>query len=120
MHVTNSFLAIGTQLKLERPGKGCTVTPCQCLDGPIVELIDGTVLQLNDEESAKEVMTKIKRIIFLGDMLVNYGAFKEHGHALVPGATLRSGGLSNWQRRRARTILRLRHILIFLKARSMQ
>ncbi len=84
MKICNDFLAIGTQLKIELPGKGCTVTPCEVIDGPIVELADGTVLKINTSEKAEEVKNKIKRIIYLGDILINFGAFKEHGHKLVP------------------------------------
>ena len=86
MVITNDFLAIGTQLKVERPGKGCTVTPCEVIDGPIVELVNGDVLKVNSLEEGKKVSSKVKRILFLGDMLVNVGAFREHGHKLIPGA----------------------------------
>jgi len=86
MAICNDFLAIGTQLKVERPGKGCTVTPCEVIAGPIVELVSGEVLQVNDFDKALEVKAKVKQILFLGDMLVNIGAFREHGHKLVPGA----------------------------------
>ncbi len=84
MRICNNFLATGTQLKIELPGKGCTVTPCEFIDGPVVELIDGTVLKLNTFEEADKVINEVKRIIYLGDILVNYGAFKEHGHKLIP------------------------------------
>ncbi|MFA5406077.1 MAG: DNA polymerase II large subunit [Candidatus Nanoarchaeia archaeon] len=86
MVICNNFLATGTQLKVERPGKGCTVTPCEVVDGPIVELLDGSVLKVNDFDEAKKISSKVKKILFLGDMLVNVGAFREHGHKLVPGA----------------------------------
>ncbi len=86
MIITNNFLAIGTQLKVERPGKGCTVTPCEVIDGPIVELINGDVVKVNTFEEASKIKKKVKKILFLGDMLVNIGAFREHGHKLIPGA----------------------------------
>ncbi len=86
MIVTNNFMAIGTQLKVERPGKGCTVTPCEVVDGPIVELTSGDVVKINSFEEARKLEKKVKKILFLGDMLVNVGAFKEHGHKLIPGA----------------------------------
>jgi DNA polymerase II large subunit len=86
MTICNDFLAIGTQLKVERPGKGCTVTPCEVIDGPIVELNDGSVVKVNDINQAKSLTKRVKKILFLGDMLVNFGAFREHGHKLVPGA----------------------------------
>jgi len=86
MVVSNNFLAIGTQLKVERPGKGCTVTPCEVIDGPIVELVNGDVVKVDTMEQANELNGKVKRILFLGDILVNVGAFREHNHKLVPGA----------------------------------
>ena len=32
------FLAVGTQMKIERPGKGTCVVPCDSIEGPIVKL----------------------------------------------------------------------------------
>jgi len=84
MYLCNEFIAIGTQLKLERPGKGCTVTPCEYIDGPIVELDDGSVRKINSFEEALSVKNLVNKILFIGDVLVNYGAFKEHGHKLLP------------------------------------
>jgi len=82
--VLNKYIAIGTQLKIERPGKATTVTICDSLEGPIVRLQDGSVLQLKTEEEAKLHFNKINEILFLGDILVNYGDFSENGHCLVP------------------------------------
>ena len=39
MAITDDFLAIGTQLKIERPTKGCAVTSCDSIDGPIIKFI---------------------------------------------------------------------------------
>ncbi len=86
MPIVDNFMSIGTQLKVERPGKGCTVTPCEYIDGPIVRLKNGDVVKVNSFEEAKELAPQVEKIIFLGDMLVNYGAFREHGHKLIPGA----------------------------------
>lgn len=86
MAVTNNFMAIGTQLKVERPGKGCTVTPCEVLDGPVVELKNGDVVRVDSFDEAKKIAQLVNKILFLGDMLVNVGAFREHGHKLIPGA----------------------------------
>lgn len=82
--VLDKYIAIGTQLKVERPGKAATVTTCDTLEGPIVRLKDGTVLQLKTEEEAKRHRLEIQEIIFLGDILFNYGDFSENGHRLVP------------------------------------
>ncbi len=84
MAVLNEYLATGTQLKLERPGKATSLTTCGLIDGPIVKLNDESVLQLNSIEEAKTHKTHIKEILYLGDILINYGDFFNRGHPLVP------------------------------------
>ncbi len=84
MLVLNKFIAIGTQLKVERPGKAATVTVCDSLEGPIVRLADGSVLKLQSEEEAKPYLSSVEKILFLGDILFNYGDFSENGQKLVP------------------------------------
>jgi len=82
--VLDKYVAIGTQLKLERPGKGATITLCDTLEGPIVRLQDGSVLQLRMEEEARANNKEVEEILFLGDIMFNYGDFSENGHSLVP------------------------------------
>ncbi|MEW5896729.1 MAG: DNA polymerase II large subunit [Nanoarchaeota archaeon] len=82
--VLDKYIAIGTQLKVERPGKGATVTICDTLEGPIVRLNDKSVVHLKTEEIAKQYSNSIEEIIFLGDILFNYGDFSENGQDLVP------------------------------------
>ena len=82
--VLDKYIAIGTQIKVERPGKASVVTVCDSLEGPIVLLENGSVLQLETESKAKEYLSQIKEILFLGDILFNYGDFSENGQDLVP------------------------------------
>ncbi|MEA3430446.1 MAG: DNA polymerase II large subunit [Nanoarchaeota archaeon] len=84
MFVLNDFIAIGTQLKVERPGKGAAFTPCDLIEGPIVKLKDGSVVFLENEALAKQYNKQIKEILFLGDALINYGDFLNRAHSLVP------------------------------------
>jgi len=84
MIVLDKYIAIGTQLKNERPGKGATVTVCETIEGPIVRLNDGSVLQLKTEEEAKIHFPHIDQVIFLGDILFNYGDFSENGQNFCP------------------------------------
>ncbi len=84
MHVLNQYVATGTQLKLERPGKAASVTCCNTIEGPIVKLEDGSVTALNTVKKAKEHKSQIKEILFLGDILINYGDFFNRAHSLVP------------------------------------
>ncbi len=91
MHVLNDFPAIGTQLKVERPGKGTAITPCDTIEGPVVRLTNGDVIKVTDPEKGKEIQPLIKEILFLGDMLVPYGDFLRANHPLLP-----SGIVEEW------------------------
>ncbi len=84
MNVLSGYIATGSQLKTERPGKGCTVTPCDSIDGPVVLLNNGDVVQPNNALEAKKISSEIKEILFLGDILFNYGDFFNRAHSLVP------------------------------------
>ncbi len=84
MQVLQDFIATGTQLKVERPGKAAAFTPCDTIDGPIVKLRDGSVRRLNSEAEAKRVRHEVKEILYLGDVLINYGDFFDRAHPLVP------------------------------------
>ncbi len=84
MQVLNGFVALGTQLKVERPGKGTAVMSTDYIDGPIVKLKDGSVLFLETEEQAKEANKDVEEILFNGDILINYGDFLDRAHILPP------------------------------------
>lgn len=84
MILVDNFIAIGTQLKLERPSKAAAITPCSTIDGPIVKLEDGSVVKVNSVEKAMEVKDKVKEIIYLGDILISYGDFFNRNHNLLP------------------------------------
>ncbi|MFQ5474288.1 MAG: DNA polymerase II large subunit [Candidatus Nanoarchaeia archaeon] len=84
MQVMNNFIATGTQLKVERPGKGAAFTPCDTIDGPIVKLDDGSVVRCDSEQDALHVKKRVKEILYLGDVLINYGDFFDRAHALIP------------------------------------
>jgi DNA polymerase II large subunit len=78
------FLAVGTQMKIERPGKGNCVVPCDTIDGPIVKLKDGSVLKVNSEKQAKLIKPQVDEILFVGDMMVAFGEFLRNNHVLLP------------------------------------
>jgi len=84
MIILNKYIAIGTQLKVERPGKATAVSVCSIIEGPIVKLNDGSVLRLDTEQKAKEFANAIKEILFLGDILISYGDFFNRAHPLAP------------------------------------
>jgi len=73
MGITNGFLSHGTQLKIERPTKGCIITSCDSIDGPVVKLWNGSVRKISDYEEAKQVYKDVEEIIYLGDILFPLG-----------------------------------------------
>ncbi|MBU1197555.1 DNA polymerase II large subunit [Candidatus Micrarchaeota archaeon] len=86
MALLDGFIAVGTQLKIERPGKGCIATPCERIDGPIVKLKSGEVRAFSNVEEARAESSQVEEILWLGDLLVNYGDFYKANHPLVPSA----------------------------------
>ncbi len=78
------FLAVGTQMKIERPGKGNCVVPCDSIDGPIVKLRNGDVVNVGSVEDARKIRSQVVEIIYLGDMLVAFGEFLRNNHQLLP------------------------------------
>jgi len=86
MAVTNDFMATGTQLKVEKPTKGCVVTPCSDIDGPIVKFREGSVKKMDSYEEVKELYDEIEEIIYLGDMLFPLGDVINRNAVLIcPG-----------------------------------
>jgi len=69
MAISNNFLSSGTQLKIEKPTKGCAITVCDEIDGPIVKLKNGSVRKLKDFDEAKKLYRQTEEIIYLGDIL---------------------------------------------------
>ncbi|SFL27917.1 DNA polymerase II large subunit [Methanobrevibacter olleyae] len=77
------FLAVGTQLKIERPGKGNCVVPVDSIEGPTVKLKSGEVRRLDSIADAREVKNKVVEILFLGDMLVAFGEFLRNNQLML-------------------------------------
>src|SRR3989338_735085 len=84
MYILNQYIAIGTQLKVERPGKATAIVACDSIEGPIVKLNNGNVIKINTLKEAKRLMDQIKEILFLGDILFSYGDFYNRAHQLLP------------------------------------
>ncbi|MFC3959604.1 DNA polymerase II large subunit [Halovivax cerinus] len=86
MHLLDDFLATGTQIKTERPGKAAGVVPVDSIEGPTVKLANGDVRQIDDPEVALELRNGVEKILDLGEYLVNYGEFVENNHPLAPAS----------------------------------
>ncbi len=90
MLVLERFLATGTQMRLELPGKGCVTVPVDSIEPPIVLLKDNSVVRVWLENFA-EVKGKIQKILFLGDILISFGDFLYTSKGLSP-----SGYVEEW------------------------
>lgn len=77
------FLAVGTQLKIERPGKGNCVVPVDSIEGPIVKLKNGDVVSVKSIKQAREIKPNVVEILFLGDMLVAFGEFLRNNQPML-------------------------------------
>lgn len=84
MIIANNFVATGTQLKVERPGKAAAYSACDTIDGPIIKTKTGDVLYIDNEVDAKKYKEDVQEILYLGDVLINYGDFYDRAHKLVP------------------------------------
>jgi len=82
MAITKDFIAVGTQLKIEKPTKGCTAASCDSIDGPIVKLNNGSVRYVKTVNEAREIEKEVEEIIYLGDILVPYGDFLNRNYNL--------------------------------------
>ncbi|SEW25474.1 DNA polymerase II large subunit [Natrinema salifodinae] len=86
MHLVDDFLATGTQIKTERPGKAAGVVPVDSIEGPTIKLANGDVRRIDDPEDALEIRNGVEKILDLGEYLVNYGEFVENNHPLAPAS----------------------------------
>ena len=90
MLVLERFLAAGTQMRLELPGKGCVTVPVDTIEPPIVLLKDNSVVRVSMENFA-EVKGWVQKILFLGDILISFGDFLYTSKGLSP-----SGYVEEW------------------------
>jgi DNA polymerase II large subunit len=91
MEILDEFPVVGTQLRIERPGKGMVSVPCNEIEGPVVKDMDGNVIRITDAKEAKRIAPKVKEILFLGDILISFGDFLNSNEVLPP-----SGYVEEW------------------------
>jgi len=84
MLAMDDFITIGTQMKIERPGKACAITPSDDTDGPWVVLRDGRFLRLDDAKSYQAISEKVSMVWDNGELVLGYGEFMENNKKLVP------------------------------------
>jgi DNA polymerase II large subunit len=80
------FIAVGTQLKIERPGKAGGVVPVSTIEGPTVRLKNGDVVRIDSVKEAELLKEEVEEILDLGEILINYGDFLENNHPLIPSS----------------------------------
>ena len=86
MEAAGGFISVGTQMKIERPGKACAVTPCVDVDGPTVLLSDGEYRMISSLAEWDSVKDEVVSIWDNGEILMGLGEFLENNKDLVPSA----------------------------------
>ena len=82
--ILDHTIAVGTQVKIDIPGKGATVAFVDSIETPIVRLQNGDVVKIKDVKHGIEIKNKIEKILHLGDILITFGDFLENNAQLVP------------------------------------
>ena len=82
--ILDHTIAVGTQVKIDIPGKGATVAFVDSIDAPIVRLKNGDVVKIKDVKHGIEIKGEIEKILHLGDILISFGDFLENNAQLVP------------------------------------
>ena len=91
MLVLDDFITVGTQMKIERPGKACAVTPSHDSEGPYVVLSSGQFLRVDEASIMQTIRPDIRSIWDNGEIVIGYGEFMENNKNLVP-----AGYTSDW------------------------
>ena len=84
MLAMDDFITIGTQMKIERPGKACAITPSDYTDGPWVVLKDGRFTRCDTIASFNKLKTDVATVWDNGEIVIGYGEFIENNKNLVP------------------------------------
>lgn len=84
LHILGDYLAVGTQMKVERPGKACGVTPVSTIEGPTVRLKSGEVRRIDTLGEANKYLDEVEYILDVGEILISFGEFMENNHVLAP------------------------------------
>ncbi len=82
----DNAIVVGTQIKMDFPGKASTIALVDSIEPPIVKLQDGTVLKVTTVQQAKLIISTLEKILYLGDILISYGDFLENNCKLFPSS----------------------------------
>ena len=82
--ILDHTIAVGTQVKIDMPGKGATVAFVDSIDTPVVRLRNGDVVKVRDIQHGMSLKPEIEKILHLGDVLISFGDFLENNAQLIP------------------------------------
>jgi len=80
----DNCVVVGTQMKVDIPGKAATIAFVDSIEGPTIRLKDGSVRRVNSLAEAEELHDALELIIDMGDALISYGDFLENNKTLTP------------------------------------
>ena len=101
MLLLGEFMAAGTQIKVEQPGKAAAVAPVSSIEGPTVRLLNGDVVRFDSDTDILEWMpvsctdprsiqaalkAHVSKILDLGEILISFGEFLENNRPLAPAS----------------------------------
>jgi len=82
--ILDHTIVVGTQIKIDIPGKGATIAFVDSIDTPTVRLKNGNVVKIRDVKHGIEIKNEIEKILHLGDILISFGDFLENNAQLIP------------------------------------
>jgi DNA polymerase II large subunit len=82
----NYAIVVGTQIKIDVPGKASSIALVDTIEPPVVRLDNGNVIQVSTVEQAAKIRPNIERILYIGDILISYGDFLENNAQLLPSS----------------------------------
>jgi DNA polymerase II large subunit len=82
----NHAIVVGTQIKMDVPGKASTIALVDTIEPPLVRLIDGSIVQVSTVDQATKIRSRVDKILYLGDILISYGDFLENNAQLLPAS----------------------------------
>ena len=80
----DNCVVVGTQVKVDIPGKAATIAFVDSIEGPTIRLKDGSVRRVNSLAEAEAFHDALEIIIDMGDALISYGDFLENNKTLGP------------------------------------
>src|SRR5208283_3580867 len=91
-------VVVGTQVKVDTPGKAATIAFVDSIEGPTVLLKDGSVARVDTVKEAEILHDRVVRILDVGDALISFGDFLENNKTLQPSPYVQEWWLQDLER----------------------